>query len=91
MPAREAGKTAGGESSGDGAILLVRPRPHHLVQRAQREPAAGKRRVDRRQTERQHACRGSAAALERMDALAERRKRGGRRSCHASLMFLFCS
>ncbi len=68
--AREPGEDAGDEGGRDGAILLVRPRPHHLMQRAEREAAAGERRIERRAIERQNRrCR--AAAFERANTLPQ--------------------
>jgi len=69
VPACETRKEAGGEGGGDGAILLVLPRPPHLVQRAQRKPTAGERRIDRRQLER-HDTPTNTSLLEHPDALA---------------------
>src|SRR5260370_167495 len=45
---RQARKQSGSEGGGNGAILLIRSRPHDLVHRADRQPAPGQAHVDPR-------------------------------------------
>ena len=92
MP-RQAREKRGGEGGRDGAILLVGADPHDLVQRAERQPAAGQRRVDDGQPQR-HGAPGVTALLEHLDAGAQGAKTGVRRSAHGTSiipMFVFCS
>ena len=60
---------AGDEPGGSGAVFLVGPDAQHLVQRAERQPAAGQRTIDRRDAERQYAVR--SRRLDPADALAK--------------------
>ncbi len=78
MAPRQAREQSGGEGGGDGAVLLVGPRPDDLVQRAERQPAAGQGRIDGGQPER-HDASAKPPLLERLDALAQGAKLGIRR------------
>ncbi|MDB5411315.1 MAG: hypothetical protein JWL84_6227 [Rhodospirillales bacterium] len=50
--ARQPGENAGGESGSDGAVLLIRPRPQNLVQRAEGDAATRQRFIERGDCER---------------------------------------